>query len=348
MELTAQLGREIIYRLSQYIDVPINLMDPSGRIVASTDPDRIDQTHGGAQQVIKTLEAQQITTRIAEQFSNTKPGVNLPIFHRGELAGVVGLTGDPEQVYQAAGMTQGSVEIALEQLYIQKQSFYQERQWNHWFHRLLSDEETEALEKEARYSLHADLEKAWQVLVFQTPSPYDFAERLRSQTEELDLEPLFILPIQENLVVMPLPFQKNLPSIQMDVPAAIGEPGYSAKGLYKSYQQAKQSIDIAGKTGVLIHSGLLKMERLLSSLTSDTYTEITEPYANRLNQLEPPYLETLHSFFKNDLKMSRTAEKLHIHRNTLHYRLDQIHKKVGLDARKFKDAIILQAILINH
>ncbi|MBX0357644.1 sugar diacid recognition domain-containing protein [Halobacillus sp. Nhm2S1] len=348
MELTAQLGKEIIFRLSQYIDVPINLMDPTGKIVASTDPDRIYQTHGGAQQVIKTLKAQQITSKMVNQFSNTKPGVNLPIFHKGELAGVVGLTGDPDQVYQAAGMTQGSVEIALEQLYIQKQSFYQERQWNHWFHRLISDEETEDLEKEARYSLRADLKKAWQVYVFQTNAPFDFVERLRTQSEHLQLKPLFILPFHENLVVMPLPFQEQIPPIKADGPAAIGEPGYSAKGIYTSFKQAAQTIDIAGKAGEIIPSGTIKVERLLSSITKETYIEITEPYAIRLDRLETPYLETLHTFFNNDLKMSRTADELHVHRNTLHYRLDQVHKKVGLDPRNFKDAILLQIILINR
>ncbi|RDY71596.1 hypothetical protein DXT76_06175 [Halobacillus trueperi] len=348
MELTDQLGQEIIRRLSRYIDVAINLMDATGKIVASTDTARIKQIHGGAQRVIETLEAQQITKEISNQYSNTKPGVNLPIFHRGELAGVVGLTGDPDQVFQAAGMTQGSVEITLEQLYIQKQSFYQERQWNHWFHQLISNRETEDLEKEARYSLRADLKKAWQVLVFQTPSPYDFAEKLRRQAEELNLSPLFILPFQENSVVMPLPFHENLPPIKTDGPAAIGEPGYSAKGIYTSFQQARETLAIAGKAREIIHSGSLKMERLLSNITKDTFTEITEPYANRLNRLETPYLKTLDAFFNNDLKMSRTADELHVHRNTLHYRLDQVHKKVGLDARNFKDAIILQAILINH
>ncbi|MEC3883946.1 sugar diacid recognition domain-containing protein [Halobacillus sp. HZG1] len=347
MELTDHLGQEIIHRLSKYIDVAINLMDPTGKIVASTDHARINQVHGGAQKVIETLEAQQITKDISSQYSNTKPGVNLPIFHRGELAGVVGLTGDPDQVYQAAGMTQGSVEIALEQLYIQKQSFYQERQWNHWFHRLMSDEDIEELEKEARYSLRADLKKAWQVVVFQTPSPFDFTERLRRQAEQLQLRPLFILPFQENSVVMPLPFQEHLPPFQTEGPAAVGEPGYSAKGIYTSFQQASQTIEIAGKAGEMVYSGAFKVERLLSSITKETYIEITEPYAHRLNRLEAPYLETLDSFFKNDLKMSRTADELHVHRNTLHYRLDQVHKKVGLDARCFKDAIILQAILIN-
>ncbi|SDO16079.1 CdaR family transcriptional regulator [Halobacillus aidingensis] len=348
MELTDQLGQEIIRRLSRYIDVAINLMDATGKIVASTNTARINQIHGGAQRVIETLEAQQITKEISNQYSNTKPGVNLPIFHRGELAGVVGLTGDPDQVFQAAGMTQGSVEITLEQLYIQKQSFYQERQWNHWFHQLISNRETEDLEKEARYSLRADLKKAWQVFVFQTPYPYNFAERLRIQAEQLKLNPLFILPFQENSVVMPLPFQEHLPPIKTDGPAAVGEPGYSAKGIYTSFQQATQTLDIAGKAGKIIYSGSLKMERLLSSIPKDTYTEITEPYANRLNQLEAAYLETLHSFFNNALKMNRTADDLHVHRNTLHYRLDQVHKKVGLDARNFKDAIILQAILVNR
>ncbi|SEH41025.1 Sugar diacid utilization regulator [Halobacillus karajensis] len=347
MELTAQLGQEIIHRLSRYIDVSINLMDPTGKIVASTDRSRVNQIHGGAQSVIHTLEAQKIRPEDCRHFPNTKPGMNLPIFHRGELAGVVGLTGDPNEVFQAAGMTQGSVEIALDQLYIQKQSFYQERQWNHWFHRLMSFEDTDKLEKEALYALRTDVKKTWQVMVFQTDAPYDLTENLRLQTGPKELDPLFILPYQENLVVMPLPFGKSHPNLKVEAPAAIGEPGYNAKGIRTSFEQAKQSIDIAGKKGTVAYSASLKMERLLANIADETYHDVTDPYTNRLNRLERAYLRTLQAYFNHDLKINRTAEHLHIHRNTLNYRLDQIYKKVGLDARKFKDAVLLQSILIN-
>lgn len=348
MELTAQLGQEIIHRLTRYIDVPINLMDPHAKIVASTNPDRINQPHGGAQYVIEKLTPLRFSSEEASRYINTKPGVNLPIFHRGELAGVVGLTGEPDEVFQAAGMTQGSVEIALEQLYIQKQAFYQERQWNYWFHRLTSNENVlvEELEKEALYTLQADVKKTWQVLVFQIKSPYEHSDSIRQKIKKRGA-PLFVLPYKENFIVAAIPFEEKPLMLDFNGKVGVGEPGYSVTGIRKSFYQAMQAIEIDHEQSLIVYSASLKMERLLSHIESSTYEDVTLPYANRLHKLEESYSHTLRTFFKNNLKMNQTAADLHIHRNTLIYRLEQIHKKVGLDARNFKDAVILQAILIR-
>jgi carbohydrate diacid regulator len=350
LELTDQLGKEIIQRLSKYIDVPINLMNAHGKIVASTDPDRVNQLHGGAQTVIETTQPQFITKDQVDQYSNVKAGANLPIFHRGKLAGVVGLTGDPDRVMQAAGMTQGSVEIALEQIFIQRQAFYQERQWSHWLQQLLQDggTDTEELENEAQYTLRVDVDQSWQVVIFQSQNPFELTEKLRRILH--GQQPLFILPFQENSVIVPFPFS-GLPihiHPMDEVKIGIGEPGYSITGIRRSFQQAKETVELAGKSGEIVYSNELEMERLLNYQDSNIYEEVTSEYRQRFNRLDKPYVDTLQLYFENDLKMSRTADILHIHRNTLIYRLEQIHKKVGLDPRNFKDAVILQSILINR
>ena len=51
---------------------------------------------------------------------------------------------------------------------------------------------------------------------------------------------------------------------------------------------------------------------------------------------------TVNIFFKNNLNIAETARQLHMHRNTLIYRLEQIQKKTGLDLRIFEDAIVFR------
>lgn len=54
-------------------------------------------------------------------------------------------------------------------------------------------------------------------------------------------------------------------------------------------------------------------------------------------------------FFECNLNVSETARQLYIHRNTLVYRLDKIERMIGLDLRKFEDAIIFKmAMLVNQ
>ncbi len=74
-----------------------------------------------------------------------------------------------------------------------------------------------------------------------------------------------------------------------------------------------------------------------------------------LNELETMYLDiaanlnsvindeelilTALRFFENDLNITETSRKLFVHRNTLIYRLNKIHKLTDFDLRKFEDAL---------
>ncbi len=50
-------------------------------------------------------------------------------------------------------------------------------------------------------------------------------------------------------------------------------------------------------------------------------------------------MSTINKFFENNLNISETARQLYVHRNTLVYRLERIEKAIGLDIRKFDDAM---------
>ncbi|SNX54606.1 helix-turn-helix domain-containing protein [Thermoanaerobacterium sp. RBIITD] len=57
-------------------------------------------------------------------------------------------------------------------------------------------------------------------------------------------------------------------------------------------------------------------------------------------------MQTLNAFFKNSLNLSETSRDLYIHRNTLVYRLDKIHKMTELDPKQFDDAMMLKIIML--
>ena len=57
-------------------------------------------------------------------------------------------------------------------------------------------------------------------------------------------------------------------------------------------------------------------------------------------------MSTISKFFENNLNISETARQLYVHRNTLVYRLERIEKSVGLDIRKFDDALTFKIALM--
>lgn len=54
---------------------------------------------------------------------------------------------------------------------------------------------------------------------------------------------------------------------------------------------------------------------------------------------------TLRLYFENELNINDTAGIMNIHRNTLAYRLESIHRLIGLDPRVFDDAVQIRLIL---
>lgn len=55
---------------------------------------------------------------------------------------------------------------------------------------------------------------------------------------------------------------------------------------------------------------------------------------------------TFNCFFDNNLNIAETARQLHMHRNTLIYRLEQIQKQTELDIRLFHDAMTFKTALL--
>ena len=57
-------------------------------------------------------------------------------------------------------------------------------------------------------------------------------------------------------------------------------------------------------------------------------------------------LGTINRFFQNNLNIAETSRQLHMHRNTLIYRLEQIEKRTGLDVRLFEDAMTFKIAIM--
>ena len=52
-------------------------------------------------------------------------------------------------------------------------------------------------------------------------------------------------------------------------------------------------------------------------------------------------LELLETYFFHDMSLKDTCEELYLHKNTLQYKLDKIHKTTGYNPRSFKHAAVL-------
>ncbi|WP_146341268.1 sugar diacid recognition domain-containing protein [Nesterenkonia sp. NBAIMH1] len=107
------LGQRIVDVLAPAVHQHINLMNSSGIIVASTDPERIGAEHRAAVEVLRTGRAVTISQPV--EGIPDKPGINLPLTIDGGLSGVIGITGDPREVEPVAQVVVLTVELLIEQ-----------------------------------------------------------------------------------------------------------------------------------------------------------------------------------------------------------------------------------------
>jgi len=103
-----------------------------------------------------------------------------------------------------------------------------------------------------------------------------------------------------------------------------------------------KNVYAAGEPGeaLLIYS--LSKEDCAAYL-KDALPGVSERYINgspeELSSFSGDILNTAECFLRNDLNIAETARQLHMHRNTLLYRIEQIRQETGLDIRRFDDAM---------
>jgi len=130
----------------------------------------------------------------------------------------------------------------------------------------------------------------------------------------------------------------------------IGESTTRASELHQSYRQARRAIEIGRiyrqEETVHLYSSLL-LERFLADIPPETAAHYHSLLFNRRTSrlFSEEILSTVEMFFRKDLNLSDTARQLYIHRNTLVYRLDKVQRQIGLDLRKFDDAVTFKMLL---
>lgn len=121
VEITHEYAQSIVEKTKNLLGKNINIMNSLGIIVGSKDKSRIDTFHQGAYEVIKTGKDMEITSEQASKLEGVKPGVNLPIYLNDSIVGVVGITGEPDEVRPFGQLLKISVETMLKQFFLSEQ-----------------------------------------------------------------------------------------------------------------------------------------------------------------------------------------------------------------------------------
>jgi carbohydrate diacid regulator len=144
--------------------------------------------------------------------------------------------------------------------------------------------------------------------------------------------------------------QATLTAITYPITLGVGQYYPDLAGLRKSYQDAKLALDVGTKvwgSGRIYHIKQVGMFITLAGTTQERKAELAHQILSPLLR-DDQLFKTVQTFLTAGLNLTDAAENLHIHRNTLIYRLDKTKKLINLDPRHFDDALQIKLGLMFY
>ena len=348
--LTEEVATLIVEETAKRTKSNINIMNFNGKIIASFDKSRIGS------QVLERGKTVILTQEDCEKLQGTQPGINLPIIFQDEIVGVIGITGDPKALLYVADLVKMSTELLLYQNYFTYELEGQIRSQELFIEELLKSNPSNSFVQYLTKQLNSNL-LAYRKCIIINLEKQIFSRNsiVRTLTSKIDQSTFALAFTNHNRIVILASdeSQKALDekivriyhafkSLKLAIRMASSLLFSSLNDFKKAYEECELVFMLNDQTQSLMSFEDVEEKTLLYQIES----EIRERYKHRiLSDLDSQSIETLKSFFKNDLNIAKTAKYLYIHRNTLLYRLEKCKMRTGLNPKKYSDAIKLQIAL---
>jgi hypothetical protein len=122
--------------------------------------------------------------------------------------------------------------------------------------------------------------------------------------------------------------------------AGVSAPCRGAAEVPRGYEGARRALRHASTARPLVRLEDVELADELA-LAADDIARSTVPAAARLLAEHPDLRATVLAFADHDLNVARTAAALHVHPNTVKYRLRRIEELTGADPRRFRTTLAI-------
>ena len=372
LELSARLAQDIVSRTMRIIPFNVNVMDARGVILASGDAARVGELHDGALLALARRGTVEVDAASARRMHGARPGINLPLVVGGQMCGAVGLSGEPDAVRQFGELVRLTAEMILEQASLagelQRDSRYREA----FVLNLIRGDADGRPELEAwARRLGLDFGRAQAVFLLELRAGSADAEQTISELQRLQLALLARQPALLSATTGPydmvildafepdaVPVDTAARRRQAALAALVQElcalpftltMGLAARGVEAaavSWQSARTAARIGRRRDPARTAWShydLALPVLLSGLDAGWQAaQLRLPIARLARDRSGATLRrTLDAWFAHDESAAATAAALHIHRNTLDYRLRRVEELTGLLLARAEDRLLL-------
>lgn len=351
--LTENLANEIVTQTMNRLNRNINIMNESGIIIASGNAKRLNQTHFGAIEVLKTGQSLIIQESNQGEWPGAQPGINLPITFQHKTIGVIGITGNPEEIMEFGELVKMITEMMVHQAFLTVQIEWKQRLKESLFEDLLSNpvpiKKTEKRLQLVNFQLEAPFQVGIVEIKQRKNDMLQLAEKLLPAQQALigflNVNRLFILTsnfsehrFREKLNQL----YRLLNATNYHPKIGVGLPVIEQSNIQQSYSDALCAIKYSTEEQPIIMFSEIETKALLEQLNKHT----KEHFCKRvIGALPEKYIETLEQFIEHDLNIEKCSRSMYIHRNSLIYRLKKIEECTGYNPQNINDIITLQLAL---
>lgn len=373
--------QKIVEELEGTIQKNINIMDETGCIIASSDLSRIGTYHSGAQRVIRQ-KLDELVISDADEYAGAKNGINLPIIIEEKIVGVVGITGEKEEVQILGKIIQKMTKILIMDSYqnIQKKNMENMRN-NFLFSWLFGNDDSGESEENLQLRgqlLGIDIDFDRVVVVFGV-----IEKKLHAQPKDAeDEQRLYDQVIRE--IKRCLKKEANHPVCQIGTKiivffhssdqqeilkyaqeiiynvekqyscqlyAGVGAVGTNRLEIRRSYREADTACNLAMRLKnkkIKVYSDV-DIELLLENISKqDRELFVKRIFKDCEEEETVRWVQLLRCYSENNGSITKTAEDLYIHKNTLQYRLSKLKEATGYDPRNIVESIPLYIAMLIY
>ncbi len=360
------IAEEFVEKAMKLINLNVNVMDNNGIIIASGEKSRIGTVHEGAMLAIKKDESVIISDYDIELLNGTKNGINIPIYCRGILEGVVGITGEGEEIANYGKLVKMTMELYLEnEILVEEQA--KDRNLREKFYLSLINNQEESLNPEIieKYIHNIQLSGTHVVSIIK------FIEKDLLLLNSLILSSLKIIEscganfgvnlsdgkiafictdtssvdiYNKSVYITDKLIEHMKKNNFINYRVFIGLDYQGKSGINQSYETALNLLETStyDDNKVIYSKDMLLDVIIKSSNLSLEYNRLTKIWGKLVEEDKYSELrDTLNTYYNSNCESKISAEKLNIHRNTLKYRFDKIFNITKYNPRLKKDLFVL-------
>ncbi|WP_195377032.1 CdaR family transcriptional regulator [Anaerotruncus rubiinfantis] len=377
MKISRATAMKIVTELESIIHQDINVVDASAHIIAGTTPSRIGTFHGATQ---KLLSEKLPVLKIYhdEEYEGTRRGINLPLEIEGETVGVIGVTGDCDEVEPYGRIIKKMTEILLLDDYLKEQKSRARNTRNRFVQEWVFGEAHKINQEFFNLGLTMDIDisRARRVLVAsasanQRESNYvvsqaviDSIERVIEKILQEDPPNLSLIngskfvwlvtdrPDERILELVSLIRREVFTSCGVHLKVGADSLCTSAEQVRDGYRRAEKALwgsrHSTGHGEVTFYDDI-GMELFVNDIPEKSRQEFIHKVFRGCSDEEiDQWVSLLSTFFSCNGSIGQTAQKLFLHKNTLQYRLNKLRERTGYDPRNLEDSSLFYIAIVFY